>query len=151
MTKENQNNSNYLDQLKGTQPFKTPSNYFSEVSSEIKTSILEDTLPNTTGFVSPVNYFENFKVEFPKSKIIKLIPIFSAAAVLAFGVFLFNTSNTPQKDLNIAALSQDEILNYLSNDLEGLETLEFQDLTDEESLLYSSIDISDIDENDLIY
>lgn len=113
MNDEHQHNDQFLKDLtKGKNPFKTPDNYFDNLSDKIVVDIFEESIPNRTGYKTPDNYFENFKVAKPKNKVISLLPYLSTAvaAVIIFGVFLFNSGHQSTID----KLSNEEIINYLS-------------------------------------
>ncbi|ANW95477.1 hypothetical protein AXE80_03925 [Wenyingzhuangia fucanilytica] len=143
MNKDHQHNDQFLKDLtQEKNPFKTPENYFDNLSEKLSVDIFEQSLPKKTGFKTPDNYFENFKVNKPKSKIITLLPFISVAAVLAFGLFIFSNYNTP----NIDALSNEEIINYLSSD-DGLETNDILENTiiNTDNIMFASLDNIEID------
>ncbi len=72
-----------------TNPFKTPDNYFNQLSGHT----MPKQLPKTTGFITPKNYFSNFKVNLAKAKVIKLIPYISVAAAMVISFLVFKSSH----------------------------------------------------------
>lgn len=87
--------------------FKAPGNYFEILTDSIKSKQITSELPNVTGFKAPDNYFDHFKVNKNKFRIIKLVPYISVAAAIMVGVFLFNASNNN-------TLKRNEFIEYLA-------------------------------------
>lgn len=108
MNKENTHTDQFLKEIVGNKnPFKTPDNYFNNVSENISgKSILTS---KETGFKTPEHYFNTFKVHKSTSKIRSLWPYLSAAAIIAIGFFVFKTNT-----LDIKPLNNDDIINYLA-------------------------------------
>lgn len=112
MNDEHQHNEDFLkDLVDKKQPFKTPDNYFNQLSEKISIDLFEEKLSNNHGFKTPDNYFDNFSIKKPKNKIRYLLPYISSAAIIVFGLFLFNSNET-----EIDQLSNEEIISYLSFD-----------------------------------
>ncbi|MGY6647237.1 hypothetical protein [Wenyingzhuangia sp. IMCC45574] len=117
MEKETQHSEDFLKEFtQGKNPFKTPDNYFNNLSERIHIASVEQELPKETGFKVPNNYFENFTVKRSRSKIIKLLPYTSVAAAFIFGFFLFkqgtNTDIQLQDDNVISYLTYEENIEY---------------------------------------
>ncbi len=129
MDKETQHSEDFIkDFTQGKNPFKTPENYFDDLSERLHIASIESEFPKETGFKVPNNYFEDFKVKRAyNTKVLKLIPYISIAACLMIGVFLFkNNSN------NSVQLEDENVISYL---------------TYEESIAYDEI-ISNLTIND---
>ncbi|MDO3694530.1 hypothetical protein QVZ41_06690 [Wenyingzhuangia sp. chi5] len=143
MNENHQHSDQFLKDLtKGKNPFKTPENYFDNLSEKIAIDIFEQSLPNESGFKTPELYFENFKVKKPQSKIISLLPYFTTAAVIVFGFFIFNNNNQSSID----KLSREDIINYLSSE-DGIETSDILENTsiNTNNIMFTSLDNIDMD------
>lgn len=148
MNENHQNNDQFLKDLtKGKNPFKTPENYFDNLSEKMSVDIFVHSLPKESGFKTPELYFENFKVKKTQSKIISLLPYLSTAAVIVFGFFIFNNGNQSTID----QLSREEIINYLSSD-GGIETNDILDntLINTDNIMFSSLDNIEMDIDQLV-
>lgn len=143
MNNEDQHNDQFLKDLtKGKNPFKTPDNYFDNLSDKLAVDIFKQNLPNKTGYKAPDHYFENFTVKKPKNRIISLLPYVSVAAVIAFGFFIFN-NNTPS---TIDILTDEEIISYLSSEdiLETREIIE-NSIINTDNMMFASLDNIEMD------
>ncbi|MGY5354405.1 hypothetical protein [Wenyingzhuangia sp. IMCC45467] len=143
MNNDNQHNDQFLKDLtQGKNPFKTPENYFDNLSDKLAVDIFEQSLPNKTGYKTPNNYFENFTVKKPKNRIISLIPYLSTAAIIAFGFFIFNNNNQSSID----KLSNEEIINYLSSD-DGIEINDIIEnaIINTDNIMFANLDNIDVD------
>ena len=143
MSNNHQHSDQFLKDLtKGKNPFKTPENYFDNLSEKIAVDVFEQSLPKESGFKTPELYFENFKVKKPQSKIISLLPYLTTAAVIVFGFFIFNNSNQSTID----KLSREEIINYLSSD-DGIETNDILNntLINTDDIMFTSLDNIEMD------
>lgn len=119
-------------------PFKTPENYFDNLSERIVLNPIENKLPKETGFIAPNNYLEKFNVKKPKSKIVSLLPYLSTisvAAVIAFGFFVFKTNSPTEIEL-----SNSDIINYLAMD----ETFDINDDIMNDLKKHKNISFSDV-------
>lgn len=143
MNKDHQHSEDFLKDLtKGKNPFKTPENYFDDLSDKLAVDIFEQSLPKTSGFKAPENYLENFKVKKPQSKIRVLLPYLSTAAAILIGFFIFNNNNNQP---SLDQLSREDIISYLSTD-EDVETSFLLNNTtiNTDNILYSSLENVDI-------
>ena len=138
MNENQQHSDQFLKDLsKNKNPFKTPDNYFDNLSEKVAINIFEQSLPKNPGFTTPELYFENFKVKKPQNKIISLLPYLSTAAVIVFGFFIFNNGNQSSID----KLSREEIINYLSSD-DGINTNDILEntLINTNNIMFTSLD-----------
>ncbi|NIJ46128.1 hypothetical protein FHR24_002606 [Wenyingzhuangia heitensis] len=137
MNKENQHSEQFLKEItRQKNPFKTPENYFDNLSEKIVLQQLQESLPTKTGYSIPKNYFESFSVKKPKSKIRLLTPYIATAAAIAFGFFVFKPDNTNNYD----ELNNTDIINYLAIE-ESIDINEILSNTEDSDLsfLYSNL------------
>lgn len=140
-----------MDELKNSENFKIPENYFEGFENRLKEKISQDIgLPGDSGFSAPEGYFENFedrllqKLDTSTTKVIKLRPYqrywYTAVAVAAVLVFAFYINIGSEKELSFEDLAHTEIENYFESNEIGLSSYEIADV----------IPIEQIEINDMV-
>lgn len=128
-----------MDELKNSENFKIPEDYFEGFENRLKEKITQDIgLPSDSGFSVPEGYFENFedrlleKLDTPETKVIKLRPYkkywytaVAVAAVLAIALYINIGS---EKELSFEDLAHTEIENYFDSYEIGLSSYEIADV-----------------------
>lgn len=102
--------------------FKTPDNYFENFEVDSLKALKDDQSMKT-----PDTYFENFKVDLPqeKSKIVQLKHFYYAASAIAailILAFILNPlfkSDVNQDELKFSSIEQEELENYIENEIEN--------------------------------
>lgn len=148
--------------------FSAPKNYFSDAEDRFCSFITEDKLSNDTGFTIPENYFEELEVSVLnkifvkkevkvislKNRLLKYIPISTAAAVALFlSINYFNPFS--EKEVSFDTIAQSEIESWIienSNELsdEDFVALLNSEITNENDFALTDISNDDIEEY-LIY
>ncbi|MDX1270694.1 hypothetical protein [Bizionia paragorgiae] len=98
--------------------FKTPSNYFEGLETEILTTARLKNNAAQSGLKAPSNYFETFEVSIPaSSKEVKVIPLYKKIVLsvgsIAAALLLFFSLNLFKKDLSFDSLSSATLDSYL--------------------------------------
>lgn len=102
--------------------FKTPDNYFENFEVDTLKVLKDDQSMKT-----PDTYFENFKVDLPqeKSKVVQLKHFYYAASAIAailILAFILNPlfkSDVNQDELKFSSIEQEELENYIENEIEN--------------------------------
>ena len=121
-----QDSRKYAEELKElgvTEPgFKTPTNYFEELSKNIFHKIEESSLPESTGFNVPNDYFQDFeksilkkiktsKKNTTKTKVWYVFSSIAAVLIVYFGVLNYNQS----AKISFDSVSVNDIQDYIDH------------------------------------
>ena len=144
--------------------FTAPKNYFSDAEDRFSSFLLEDQLPQENGFTFPENYFEDLendilnkvslkkeaRVISLKSKLLKYIPLTTAASVALFlSINYLNPSAT--EEISFDTLGKTDIENWIienSNELsnEDFATLLQSKISNENNFALTDIRNDEIEE-----
>ncbi|AUC83931.1 hypothetical protein CW731_00895 [Polaribacter sp. ALD11] len=159
------NSEDFLKQvLNKSTGFSVPKNYFSDAEDRFSSFLIEDELPKENGFIIPENYFEGLensiikkiatkkevKVISLKNKLLKYIPIATAASVALFlSINYFNTYSN--EEVSFENLAQSDIENWIienSNELsdQDFATLLHSEITNENDFALTDLNNNDIEE-----
>ncbi|MGO1751767.1 MAG: hypothetical protein ACTHYV_04685 [Psychroflexus sp.] len=102
--------------------FKTPDNYFGNFEVDSLRALKDNQSMKT-----PDTYFENFKVDLPqkKSKVVQLKHFYYAASAIAailILAFILNSlfkSDVNQDELKFSSIEQEELEDYIENEIEN--------------------------------
>jgi len=138
MNNKSSNSNDFLEGIKTKKnPFKTPENYFDNLSEDLLLQQKLKTSTRKTGYIVPKDYFKTFSVQKPTSKIRKLIPYFSVAAAILIGFFLFETNNEFEE------LNNTEVINYLALE-EEIDLIDILDYSSDEQVYFTTSNINSL-------
>lgn len=138
--------SPFLSKMKKKEDgFSTPENYFNYLENSIMEQVSLE--PNPLGVSSRE---EKNKPWFSWFSAKTVASFASVLLLIGAGLFLINQKTEPTTNVNtFAELTEEEILNYLSDNIDDLDVYSIGELTEENT--GSDFDMLDLDEKDMEY
>lgn len=158
MSKELKSSLKYItENVQNEQCFSVPENYFETIEDSLKMALIEENFPTNEGFDTPEGYFNSIeekvftsiesskkeaKVISIKSRLLRLIPIASAASIALFlSINYFYSNDT----ISFDKLSNSDVEQWIDTDYIDLESTNsvFVDTDFEENNLIEDALLSD--------
>ena len=161
MNKELENSEQFINQMVGKETgFSVSKNYFDEIEDNFSARLFEENNIKKATFEIPENYFNNLedsilqkiildkdsiKIFFLRQKVLKMIPLTAAAAILLFiGLTTFNFDKTTP--LTFDSISDNEIENWLEKNSDSINSEDIITIFSEDNFLESDFAFTDIED-----
>jgi hypothetical protein len=164
MNKELENSEQFINQMVGKETgFSVSKNYFDEIEDNFSARLFEENNIKKATFEIPENYFNNLedsilqkiildkdsiKIFFLRQKVLKMIPLTAAAAILLFiGLTTFNFDKTTP--LTFDSISDNEIENWLEKNSDSINSEDIITIFSEDNFLESDFAFTDIEDENI--